>query len=134
MTREEMLEVVTSILEAMDKHKSFLLNFTPVHKMEGTTAESYFEDSIAITCIENQSTQAIAASSGYHFRKMELQIDYLHDLGHGLLKNGEIFDRGFTLGQAAAEVIAQPESYVRYKETPNDPSTSTDSDSDSDSD
>jgi len=97
-----MLEVVTSILEAMDKHKSFLLNFTPVHKMEGTTAESYFEDSIAITCIENQSTQAIAASSGY----------------------------GFTLGQAAAEVIAQPESYVRYKETPDDPSTSTDSDSD----
>ena len=130
MTREEMLEVVTSILEAMDKHKSFLLNFTPVHKMEGSTPESYFEDSIAITCIENQSTQAIGASSGYHFRKMELQMDYLHDLSHGLLKSGDTFDRAFSLGQAAAEVIAQPESYVRYKEPPSDPSTSTDSDSD----
>ena len=126
MTREQLLEVLTSLLEAMDKHKSFLLNFTPIRKMEGTTAESYFEDSITLTCIENQSTQAIAVSSGYHFRKMELQIDYLHDLGHGLLKNGEIFDRGFALGQTAAEVIGEPDSYVRYKETPDEPPAPTD--------
>ena len=130
MTREEILEVVTSLLEGIDKHKSFLLTFTPVQPMEGTTAESYFEDSITLTCIENQSTQSIAVSSGYHFRKTELQIDYLHDLAHGMLKRGEIFDRAFTLGQTAAEVVCEPDSYVRYKEAPDDPSTSTDTDTD----
>jgi hypothetical protein len=124
MEQEKLVELIVDLISAMKKHKSFLLNFTPIHNAANTDPEGYFKDAIAIACINKENTASIAVSTGYHFRKVERQTEFLEEMARDILKNEDLFLRGCKLGSDVADTIAQPDAFIQYREAP---STSDDS-------
>lgn len=125
--RNQVQQSILELIENLKKYESFILTFTPIHKMAGTSPSEYFADSMSIASISSADTSCIAVSMGHHFGKSLLAAEFLANIAEdmGVLDK---YKQGFDLGQECAERGAEPDAYVRYKETKDTDELDTDND------